>query len=61
MEKKVNTTETRRQEQLFALIKQAQERTRQEFVAELEDAIAEAVTVAKQTECGMTKGVSDET
>jgi len=39
-----------RREQFFALIDQVQERTRQEPVAELEDAIAEAVAAAKQAE-----------
>jgi len=39
-----------RREQFFALIDQVQERTCQEHVAELEDAIAEAVAAAKQTE-----------
>jgi len=41
-----------RREQFFALIDQAQERTRQESVAELEDAIVEAVAAAKQAERG---------
>jgi len=42
-----------RREQFFALIDQVQERTRQEPVAELEGAIAEAVAAAKRTERGV--------
>lgn len=43
-----------RREQFFALIDQVQERTCQEPVAELEDAIAEAVAAVKQAERGVT-------
>ena len=39
--------------QFFALINKVQERTRQETVGELEDAIAEAVAAAKQNERGI--------
>ena len=42
-----------RREQFLALIDQVQERTRQESVTELEDAIAEAVAAAKQAERGV--------
>jgi prevent-host-death family protein len=42
-----------RREQFFALIDQVQERTRQEPVTKLEDAIAEAVAAAKQAERGV--------
>jgi len=41
-----------RREQFFALIDEVQEHTCQEPVAELGDAIAEAVTAAKQDERG---------
>ncbi len=47
-------------EQFFSLIDQVQERTRQEPVTELADAIVEAVAVAKQVEQGLASSEANE-